>query len=127
VRDAFDVAKFDEAFRQQAKRPTAPARWRMTTGQGDQMGFLFTIQHSRPAWDRASDEDPLDPPFDEGLADAVDSNRSDVQGLADLQVRPRRTEGTTVGLQQDACSRQFASGGLPFGDERFQPFAFFHR
>jgi hypothetical protein len=57
----------------------------------------------------------------------VDSDRSEVQSVADLLIGPRRAQGTAIGLQQDARPRQLTRRRLAFGDERFQLAAFLDR
>jgi hypothetical protein len=82
------------------------------------MGLLVAIEHRAAARHRTADQGTVQAPLHKASANAVDRDRSDIQGLADLQVGPGRAEGATVGLQQDARPRQLASRRLPLGEER---------
>src|SRR3954470_22613258 len=118
------MAEFDQSVRQETERPAASPRWRASTGQGDEVGLLVAIEHSHPARDGTANEGAIKTPFDEGAADPVDSDRSEVQSVADLLVGPRRAEAAAIGLQQDTRPGQLARRRLAFGDERFQLAAF---
>ncbi len=100
--DLVDVAEFDQSARQETERPAAPTRGRASAGQGDEVGLLLAVEHSPTAWYATTDEDALKTTFDEGAADPVDGDRSEVQSVTDLLVGPRRAEGAAIGLQQDA-------------------------
>ena len=47
--DLVDMAEFDQSIRQETERPAAPTRWRASTGQGDEVGLLLAVEHSRTA------------------------------------------------------------------------------
>ena len=49
MRDAFDVAKLHQSVREKTERPAAPTRWRASARQGDEMGLLLAVEHSRTA------------------------------------------------------------------------------
>ena len=70
------------------------------------MGILLSVEHPRTTGHGTTDEGTIETTFDERAADPMDCNDSQVQSLADLLVRPCRTEATAVGLQQDAGSGQ---------------------
>jgi hypothetical protein len=125
--DLLDMAEFDQSIRQEAKRPAAPTRRRASTGQGDEVGFLLTVEHSPTARDGTANEGTIKTPFDERATDPVDSDRSEVQSVTDLLIGPRRAKGTAIGFEQDACPGQLACRRLAFGDERFQLAAFLGR
>jgi hypothetical protein len=119
------MAQRDHPVRQQTERPTSPAHGRTPARQSDQVGLLLAIEHSRTSRQGTADEGAVEPTFDEGTADAVDGDRSDVQGATDLLVGPCRAEAATIRLQQDPRPGQLACRRLAFGDERFQ-FTAFH-
>jgi hypothetical protein len=127
MRDLVDMAEFDQSVRQETERPAAPTRWRAPARQSDQVGLLLAVEHSRTARQGPTNESPLQAAFDERAADPVDSDRSEVQSVADLLVRPCRTKAAAIGLQEDARPGQLARRRLAFGDERFQQAAFLDR
>ena len=73
--DRVDVAECDQSVRQETERPAAPALWRASAGQGDEVGLLLAVEHSPTARDGTANEGPIKTPFDEGAADPV-SRRS---------------------------------------------------
>src|SRR5262249_26095702 len=62
MRDALDLAEFDQSFRQETKRPAAPACRRTPAGQRHQVGLRLAVQHSRSARHGTADEDSFEPP-----------------------------------------------------------------
>ena len=125
--DLVDMAEFDQSVRQETERPAAPTLRRASAGQGDEVGLLVTVEHSRAARDGTANEGTIKTPFDEGAADPVDSDRSEVQSVADLLVGPRRAEGTAIGFEQDTRPGQLARRRFALGDERLQLAAFLDR
>jgi hypothetical protein len=121
------VAEFNKFVRQEAQRPATPTCRRASARQGDQVGLLLPVEHSRTAWQGTTNEDTLKAALDKRAADPVDRERSEVQSLADLLVGPCRTKVAAIGLQQDARPGQLARRRLAFGDERFQLVAFVNR
>ena len=63
--DLADMAEFDQSIRQESERPSAPTCWRASTGQGDEVGLLVTIEKSRTARYGTTNEGTIKPPFDE--------------------------------------------------------------
>src|SRR4051794_12177288 len=114
--DLVDVAECDQSVRQETERPAAPTRWRASASQGDEVGLVLAVEHSPTARDGTANKGTIKTPFDEGAADPVDSDRSEVEGVADLLVGPRRAKGTAIGLEQDACPGQLARRRFAFGD-----------
>jgi hypothetical protein len=47
--DFGDMAEFDQSIRQETECPAAPTRRRASTGQGDEVGLLVTVEHSGTA------------------------------------------------------------------------------
>jgi hypothetical protein len=47
--DLVDLAELDQSVREKTERPAAPTRWRASARQGDEMGLLITVEHSRTA------------------------------------------------------------------------------
>ena len=125
--DRVDVAECDQSVRQETERPAAPALWRASAGQGDEVGLLLAVEHSRTARDGTANEGPIKTPFDEGAADPVNGDCTEVQSVADLLVGPGRAKGTAISFEQDARPGQLARRRLAFGDERFQPASFLDR
>ena len=125
MRDPIDMAQRDHLVRQQTERPTSPAQGRTSACQSDQVGLLLTVEHSRSSRQGTANESTFEPAFDEGTADAMDGDRSDVQGATDLLVGPCRAEAAAIRLEQDTRPGQLACRPLAFGDERFQ-FTAFH-
>jgi hypothetical protein len=80
------MPKLDESVRQEPERPAAPTRRRASTGQGDEVGLLVAIEHSRTAGYGPTNEDAIKTPFDERATDPMDCHRTEVQGVADLLV-----------------------------------------
>src|SRR3954469_4896688 len=100
--DRVDVAEFNHLLGQEAERPAAPAcRW-AGTRQGNQVGFLLAIEHPRTARDGTADESPLQTAFDEGAANPVDRDGSDIQSEADFLIRPSWPRVAAIGFQEDA-------------------------
>ena len=99
MRDRADMSEFDEFVCQETKRPPAPTRWRASTGQGDEVGLLLAVEQSRTARYGSTNEDAIKTAFDERATDAMDSDRSEFQSIADLLVGPRRAEGTAIGFE----------------------------
>ena len=98
MRDLVDMAELDQSVRQETERPAAPARWRASARQGDEVGLLLAIEHSWTTRDRTTDEGPIKAAFDERATDPVDGDRSEVQSVADLFVGPGRAQATAIGL-----------------------------
>ena len=46
------------------------------------------VEHPPASWQGTPDEGPFEAALDEGTADAVDGDRSDLQGVTDLLVGP---------------------------------------
>src|SRR3984957_4870742 len=115
--DRVDMAEFDQSIPQEPERPAAPPCRRAPAGQGDEVGFLLAIEHSRPARYGMTNEGTIEPTFDEGAANPMDGDRPEVQGIADLLVGPRRAKVAAIGLQEDARPGQLACRPLTFGDE----------
>src|SRR5512135_1125756 len=120
MRDTPDMAQLNHPVRQETERPTAPTRRGAATCQGDEVGLLLAIQHPRTSWHGATNEDALETAFDEGATHAMDGDRSQIQGDADLLVRPCRPKVAAVRLQEDARPSQFPGRRLAAGDQRFQ-------
>jgi hypothetical protein len=59
VGDLLDFAEFDQLVSQKTERPAAPACGRTSTRQGDQVGLLLAVKHSRPARQRPTNEGVL--------------------------------------------------------------------
>ena len=127
MRDTPDMAQLDHPVRQETKRPTAPTRRGAAAGQGDEVGLLVAVEHPRPSWQGATNEDTLETALDEGATHAMDGDRSQIQGDADLLVRPCRPEVAAVRLQEDARPSQFPGRRLAAGDQRFQLLTLFDR
>src|SRR5438093_1392386 len=108
MRDLIDMAEFDQSVRQETERPAAPTRWRASARQSDQVGLLLAVEHSRTARQGTTNEGPLQAAFDERAADPVDSDRSEVQSVANFLVRPCRTKAAAIGFQEDARPGQLA-------------------
>src|SRR3954453_1570144 len=96
------MPKLDELVRQETKRPAAPTCRRASAGQGDEMGLLVAIEHSRTERHGTTNEDTIKAALDERATDPMDSDRSEVQSITDLLVGPRWAKGTTIGFEQDA-------------------------
>ena len=60
-----DVAEFDQSVRQERGRPAAPTRWRASAGQGDEVGLLLAVEHSRTEGYGTTNEGTLKTTFDE--------------------------------------------------------------
>ena len=121
------MAEFDQSIRQESERPAAPTRWRTSTGQGDEVGLLVAVEHSWTARHGSTNEGAIKTAFDERAADPMDSDRSEVQSVADLLVGPRRAKRTTIRLQEDSRPGQLARRRFAFGDDRLQLDAFLGR
>ena len=65
MRDRVDMAELDHLVRQETKRPAAPTRGRASARQGDQVGLLLAIEHSRTTRYGTTDEGPIKAAFDE--------------------------------------------------------------
>ena len=63
-----------------------PTCRRASTRQGDEVGFLVAIEHSRTAGYGPTNEDAIKTPFDERATDPMDGHGTEVQGVADLRV-----------------------------------------
>jgi hypothetical protein len=63
--DGVDMAEFDESVRQETERPAAPPRWRAAAGQGDEVGLLVTVEHSRTTRYRTTNQGTIKTAFDE--------------------------------------------------------------
>ena len=63
--DLFDMAEFDQSIRQEPERPAAPTCRRASTGQGDEVGLLLAVEHSRTARYGTTNEGTIEAPFDE--------------------------------------------------------------
>ena len=63
--DRVDVAECDQSVRQETERPAAPARGRASAGQGDEVGLLLAVEHSRTAWYGTTNEGAIKTTFDE--------------------------------------------------------------
>src|SRR5215207_2961969 len=84
-RDLRDLAQFHQGVGQQPQGPPLAARWRLATGQGDQVGLLVAVELPGAvlvpgAWGQSRRESLLD----EALADARDGGQADIQGEVDL-------------------------------------------
>ena len=44
--DLVDLAEFDQSVGQETEGPAAPTCGRASAGQGDEVGFLFSVEHS---------------------------------------------------------------------------------
>jgi hypothetical protein len=86
MRDVPDMAELDQFVRQEAQRPPAPTCRRVSTREGDQVGLLFAVEHSRTTRYGTTYEDTIKATFDKRTADPVDRDYSEVQSLADLLV-----------------------------------------
>ena len=51
--------------RQETERPAAPTRWRASAGQGDEVGLLLAVEHSRTARYGTTNEGTIKTAFDE--------------------------------------------------------------
>jgi hypothetical protein len=98
MRDLLDFAEFDQSVRQKPKRPAAPARRRASTRQGDQVGLLLAVKHSRTVRQGTTNEGTIKAAFDERATDSVDSDCSEVQSVTDLLVRPCRAKAAAIRL-----------------------------
>ena len=47
--DLVYMAELDQSVREKTERPSAPARWRASARQGDEVGLLLAVEHSRTA------------------------------------------------------------------------------
>ena len=63
--DLVDMAGFDQSVRQETERPAAPTRWRASACQGDEVGLLLAVAHSRTARSGTTNEGTLKTTFDE--------------------------------------------------------------
>ena len=63
--DLVDMAEFDQSVRQETERPAAPTRRRASAGQGDEVGLLLAVEHSRTARYGTTNEGAIKTPFDE--------------------------------------------------------------
>ena len=86
MRDVPDMAKLDQFVRQETQRPATPTCRRASTGQGDQVGLLLAVKHSRATGCGTTDEGTIKATLDERTADSVDRDYSKIQSLADLLV-----------------------------------------
>ena len=59
------MAEIDQFVRQETERPAAPTRWRASAGQGDEVGLLLAVEHSRATRYRTTNEGTLQATFDE--------------------------------------------------------------
>ena len=59
------MAEIDQFVRQETERPAAPPRRRASTGQGDEVGLLLAVEHSRTAWYGTTNEGAIKTTFDE--------------------------------------------------------------
>ena len=62
--DRADVAEFDQPVRQETERPATATRGRVSAGQGDEVGLLVAVEHSRTARYGTTNEDALKTTFD---------------------------------------------------------------
>jgi hypothetical protein len=86
MRDVPDMAELDQFVRQETQRPATPTCRRASTGQGDQVGLLLAVKHSRATGCGTTDEGTIKATLDERTADSVDRDYSEIQSLADLLV-----------------------------------------
>ena len=88
MRDLVDVAEFDKSVRQKTQRPAAPTRRGASTRQGDQVGLLLAIEHSRTTRCGTTDEGTikaaLDKCYDAVAKDDSYQPRTFVAALQDL-------------------------------------------
>ena len=86
MRDVPDVAEFHQFVRQETQGPATPTCRRASTRQGDQVGLLLAVEHSRATRGRTTDEGAIKATLDKRTADSVDGDYSEIQSLADLLV-----------------------------------------
>ena len=86
MRDVPDVAELHQFVRQETQGPATPTCRRASTRQGDQVGLLLAVEHSRTTRCGTTDEGTIKATLDERTADSVDRDSSEIQSLADLLV-----------------------------------------
>ncbi len=59
------MAEFDQSVRQETERPAAPTLRRASAGQGDEVGLLVAVEHSRAPRYGATNQGTLKTTFDE--------------------------------------------------------------
>ncbi len=65
MRDAPDLAELDQFVRKETQSPPAPTCRRASTRQGDQVGLLLTVEHSRTTRYGTTDEGTIKATLDE--------------------------------------------------------------
>ena len=59
------MAEIDQFVRQEPECPAAPTRWRASAGQGDEVGFLLSVEHSPTTRYGTTNEGTIQTTFDE--------------------------------------------------------------
>jgi len=114
MRHRIHVFQFHHTGSQQAQGPTHMPFGRLTTDQGDQMGFRIAVQFARPmpSWPRIQRR--IQALFHEPSADIGHRRRVNVQCLSNPFVCPARLPLAAVCFQQDASMSQLARRGPTF-------------
>ena len=84
MRDVPDMAELDQFVRHETQRPATPTCRRAPTRQGDQVGLLVAVEHSRTTRCGTRDEGTIKAALDKRTADSVDRDYSQIQSVADL-------------------------------------------
>jgi hypothetical protein len=100
---AFHLAQFHHPPCQQSQAPAALAGGMLTTGQRQQVGFLFAIQFAQgwPFWLRPPDHRIEHTTFDKAFAHSFHCRRADFQGFTDALIAPAWPLFSLVSFQQD--------------------------
>src|SRR5438034_4001419 len=116
--DFIDVAKHNQSIGQQPKRPVLPSGGRGRASQGEQVSFSFPVQFAHsPTGRAAAMQCCVQPLFDEALADTMNSLATDIEGLCDILISPRRTPWTAISFEQDLGMGTHAAWGSASMDQ----------
>lgn len=100
-------------------------RRRFTTCQGNQMGFLITVETLRALLRaRTTFHRRIQPVADKRLSHALNRRHTYIEGLADGFIRPTRLTVGLIGLEQNARMRQDFGRALAVLNEFEQVLAF---
>ena len=86
MRDVPNMAELHQFVCQETQGPAAATCRRASTRQGDQVGLLLAVEHSRATRCRTTDEGAIEAVLDKRTADSVDGDCSEIQSLADLLI-----------------------------------------
>ena len=117
MRHRIHMSQFHHTVGQQAQGPTLMPLGRLTTDQGDQMGFRITVQFARPMPSRPRIQRRIQALFHKPSANIGHRRRVNLQSLSYPFVCPARLTLAVVCFQQDAGMSQLARRGPTLTDQ----------